>query len=70
MSAEPEAQVTHANVPRVGDVVETIYGRQEVMDVLHLPNADPSVYFRPERGGREWSVAVSQLSRVLQPRSD
>lgn len=51
--------------PAVGDIVDTVYGRQQVMDVLDLPYDEPTMFFRPERGGREWCVALGQLDRVL-----
>lgn len=69
MAAEPKTQVTSAVAPRVGDVVDTIYGKQQVMDVLDLPYDEPTMFFRPEHGGREWCVAIGQLSHVLVERA-
>lgn len=55
-----------ASIPQIGDVVDTIHGRQEVMDVIDcFPHDVPTMYFRPEHGGREWHVAVARLADVL-----
>ena len=51
--------------PQIGTLLDTIYGRARVMDVLRLPDEPPTVYLRPERGGCEWTVTVDQLSKVL-----
>lgn len=68
MNAEPNAQVTQHQVPAIGQIVDTIHGRQQVMDVLDgFPHEVPTMYFRPEHGGREWHVAVARLGAVLRP---
>lgn len=70
VDAEPKTQVTSAVVPRIGDVVDTIYGRQQVMDVLDLAYGERAMFFRPEHGGREWCVDIGQLERVLLERAE
>ncbi|WTW98239.1 hypothetical protein OG216_35050 [Streptomycetaceae bacterium NBC_01309] len=65
MTAEQTADVPHTGVPVIGEIVETIHGRQQVMDVLGHPHDAPTMYFRPERGGREWCVPVASLGTVL-----
>lgn len=52
------------DIPAVGEIVDTVYGRQQVVDVL-APSSDELVMLRSEHGGREWYVAVAQLDRVL-----
>lgn len=57
------------DIPAVGEIVDTVYGRQQVVDVL-APSSDELVMLlRSEHGGREWSVAVAQLDRVLLERA-
>lgn len=51
--------------PAVGAVLDTIYGRARVMDVLRLGDEPETVYLRPERGGLEWTVTTVQLPEVL-----
>lgn len=66
MTAERVAQTPPAKPPAIGEIVDTIYGRQQVMDVLDgFPHETPTMYLRPEGGGREWCVSVEQLGRVL-----
>lgn len=57
-----------SDTPAIGTVVETFHhGRQQVMDVMGPPFPEQTVYLRPERGGREWTVPVSGLARVVKP---
>lgn len=59
---------TAPDVPAIGTVVETYrHGRQQVMDVMGLPFPEQTVFLRPEGGGREWTVPVSGLARVIAP---
>ncbi|WP_436773704.1 hypothetical protein [Yinghuangia sp. YIM S09857] len=62
--ATPAIQAAR-NTPAVGAVLDTVYGRQQVMDVLGHPHDRPTVYLRPERSGSEWTVAVAELPGVL-----
>ncbi|WP_436776768.1 hypothetical protein [Yinghuangia sp. YIM S09857] len=58
--------MTRHQVPVIGQVVDTIHGRQQVMDVLDgFPHEAPTMYFRPEHGGREWCVTIARLDTVL-----
>ncbi|MGW0663845.1 hypothetical protein [Streptodolium elevatio] len=63
--ATPGRQAAAHAAPDVGAVLDTVYGRQRVMDVLNVPYDRPTVYLRPERGGLEWTVAVAELPNVL-----
>ncbi|WP_436770600.1 hypothetical protein [Yinghuangia sp. YIM S09857] len=58
---------TCAQAPEVGTVLDTIYGRARVMDVLRLGDEPETVCLRPERGGLEWTVTTTQLPSVLMP---
>lgn len=63
----PEGQ--DDDIPAVGEIVDTVYGWQQVIDVL-APSSDELVMlFRSEHGGREWCVAVAQLNCVLVERA-
>lgn len=64
---ELSGERTRAQAPEVGTVLDTIYGRARVMDVLRLGDAPETVYLRPERGGLEWTVTTTQLPSVLMP---
>lgn len=58
--------VADGSMPEIGAVVDTFnHGRQQVMDVIGLPYDEPTVFLRPECGGREWTVPVSALGRVV-----
>lgn len=65
MSEATSATQAPHDTPAVGAVLDTVYGRQQVMDVLGHPHDRPTVYLRPERGGTEWTVAVAELPGVL-----
>ncbi|WTW98237.1 hypothetical protein OG216_35040 [Streptomycetaceae bacterium NBC_01309] len=66
MSAEYDAPVFDIEPPSAGEILETIYGRQRVIDIVcGVPHRGPTVHFRPERGGSEWQVDIAQLSEVL-----
>ncbi|MEU8139385.1 hypothetical protein [Streptodolium elevatio] len=62
---ESSGEQARAEAPEVGAVLDTIYGRARVMDVLRLGDEPETVYLRPERGGREWTVSTAQLPSVL-----
>ncbi|MCF2532503.1 hypothetical protein [Yinghuangia soli] len=53
--------------PPIGCILNTIYGRQRVMDLLDPPHGRPTLYLRPERGGTEWTVLATELHRVIRP---
>lgn len=64
-SAAGPTSATTATPPEVGMILDTVYGRQQVMDVLELLHEEPTVYLRPEQGGREWTVPVAEFGRVV-----
>ncbi|NUU24052.1 MAG: hypothetical protein HOV68_21505 [Streptomycetaceae bacterium] len=58
-----------SEAPEIGIVLDTIqHGRQQVMDILGAPD-EPTVYLRPEHGGLEWTVPLSGLWRLVEPRA-
>ncbi|WP_436772890.1 hypothetical protein [Yinghuangia sp. YIM S09857] len=61
--------VTHTD-PEIGAVLDTVYGRQRVMDVLDAGHDRRTVYLRPERGGMEWTIAATDLGRVMRAPGD
>jgi hypothetical protein len=62
---EPTARSDDAAVVvEIGSVVDTAQGRAEVMDVLDLDDG-ATVFLRPEHGGIEWTVPLSELARGL-----
>lgn len=64
-----ESHTASPGLPPIGSLVETVRGRQQVMDVLDLPDEGTTVFFRPEHGGLEWTVPASGLARVVRLQS-
>lgn len=64
----PSAVRAPAGRPAIGAVLDTIYGRQTVMDIIGTAPAEAdraTVYLRPEGGGLEWSVPLSSYAAIL-----
>ncbi|MCF2531960.1 hypothetical protein [Yinghuangia soli] len=57
-------------VPNVGSMVDTIYGRQQIMDVTGAADGETTVWLRPERGGIEWTVRASGFAAVVAARAE
>lgn len=65
ITTAPGAVRAPAQRPAIGAVLDTIHGRQMVMDVVGTVDDGgdrATVYLRPEGGGLEWSVSLSSFS--------
>ncbi|MCF2529741.1 hypothetical protein [Yinghuangia soli] len=62
------AEQMRTPAPEIGSIVDTIYGRRRVMDIMTPADHEhPMVFFRPVEGGREGCVALSEWPKVVRP---